>query len=405
MARAVSVCGVIDFVCYTFWRYAVVHCRRRRFRAVGRESGSMGEQARMTNDDSGAEKRDGSGQAGMPGDAERLARHYAGAGGIKGANRETLLDGLRRAFVASGRNPDRLTLDDIAGIDQLHLGGRRASRALARLGEFSPGVRVLDVGCGTGGASRLLAAEHGVEVVGIDITAPFVEVARWLSRPRGWRRTHVLLCRCRLVPLPDACVDVVWCQHALMNMPDTEAVLKEWRRLLVPGGRVLLHEVVAGENPAELMLPVLARERSTSHLQTPRMLERRLATAGFRPLEVADVTAEALAWRRSTIVRRHAARHRPYCPGQSSSSVTASMRWGATCSPTWPMTGCASSRAPGAGRETNGRDVSAGCPIPQAKGSASSMVSVASALIWPCREGKDESARLPARNAPRTRCR
>lgn len=260
----------------------------------------MGEQARMTNDDSGAEKRDGSGQAGMPGDAERLARHYAGAGGIKGANRETLLDGLRRAFVASGRNPDRLTLDDIAGIDQLHLGGRRASRALARLGEFSPGVRVLDVGCGTGGASRLLAAEHGVEVVGIDITAPFVEVARWLSRVTGLA-AHTRFCcaDAALVPLPDACVDVVWCQHALMNMPDTEAVLKEWRRLLVPGGRVLLHEVVAGENPAELMLPVpWARERSTSHLQTPRMLERRLATAGFRPLEVADVTAEALAWRR-----------------------------------------------------------------------------------------------------------
>ncbi|MES3676488.1 class I SAM-dependent methyltransferase [Halomonas elongata] len=253
-------------------------------------------------------------------DAGRLARHYTGAGDAEGASGEALVERLRRAFIDSGRNPDRLALDDIAGIDQLHLGGRRASRSLARLGEFSPGVRVLDVGCGTGGASRLLAEEYDAKVIGIDITASFVEIAGWLSRATGLAtRTRFCCADAARTPLPEACVDVVWCQHALMNMPDTAAVLAEWRRLLAPGGSVLLHEVVAGDNPAALTLPVpWARERATSHLQTRLALERKLQTAGFRPCKIADVTAEALAWRRKHARREPQHQATPAPPGPAS---------------------------------------------------------------------------------------
>lgn len=225
-----------------------------------------------------------------------LVDHYdalARAGG------ESLPARLRAAFLKAGRAPDRLTLDDIAGIDQLHLGGRRASRSLAALGRLVPGSRVLDLGCGTGGASRLLAAEYGAEVTGVDITAAFIAVAAWLSEATGLAgRTRFLCADAARLPLQDASVDVVWCQHALMNMPDLAAVLAEWRRLLVPGGKLLLHEVVAGDNPEPLVLPVpWARERATSHLCSRDMLENRLVEAGFLPVRVRDVTETALVWR------------------------------------------------------------------------------------------------------------
>ncbi|QTF94523.1 methyltransferase domain-containing protein [Halomonas sp. BM-2019] len=206
---------------------------------------------------------------------------------------------LQAAFRAAGCDPDRLTLDEIAGIDQLHLGGRAASRSLAALGELRPGERILDVGCGTGGASRLLAAEYGCTVVGVDITAAFVSAAERLSVATGLAEQNRFLCAdAARIPLAGGAFDVIWCQHALMNMSHLPAVLAEWRRLLAPGGRVLLHEVVAGDNPEPLALPVpWARTAATSHLKRREALEVSLAAAGFGPVCVHDVTETALAWR------------------------------------------------------------------------------------------------------------
>jgi len=229
--------------------------------------------------------------------ARPLVAHYDAP---RAAGGQSLPARLSDAFRAAGCDPKRLTLDEIAGIDQLHLGGRRASRSLAALGRLTPGQRVLDVGCGTGGASRLLAAEFGCDATGLDITPAFVEVAAWLSHATGLAaRTRFLCADAARVPLPEASMDLVWCQHALMNMPDAAAVLAEWRRLLVPGGRVLLHELVAGDDDSPLLLPVpWARDATTSHLRTRDDLAALLAEAGFVPEAVHDVTEAALDWRR-----------------------------------------------------------------------------------------------------------
>ncbi|SDJ70223.1 class I SAM-dependent methyltransferase [Billgrantia gudaonensis] len=258
----------------------------------------------------------------MPQDSPDLSRrlndHYAAADVAGGAG---LVARLRDAFDAAGCDPDRLSLDAIAGIDQLHLGGRTASRSLATLGFVGPGERVLDVGCGTGGASRLLAAEYGVTVTGVDITAAFVEVATWLSASTGLaERTRFLCADAAVVPLADASFDVVWCQHALMNMPRVPRVLAEWQRLLRPGGRVLLHEVVAGDNPEPLALPVpWARSQSISHLRSREQLERCLAMAGFVPDALRNVSEAALAWRRTRNERESVATApaAPALPGPS----------------------------------------------------------------------------------------
>src|SRR5690554_4747400 len=228
--------------------------------------------------------------------AEKLTEHYDAASAQSG---QSLKERLQEAFRGAGRDPERLNLADVAGVDQLHLGGRNASRVLAELGGVSSGEQVLDVGCGTGGASRLLATEYDCDVVGVDITAAFVEVAGWLSKVTGLaEQTHFLWADAARVPLEAGTVDVVWCQHALMNMPHIPQVLAEWRRLLVPGGRVLLHEIVAGGNPEPLALPVpWARTSDSSHLRESQQLHRILAWSGFKLVELEDVTAQALAWR------------------------------------------------------------------------------------------------------------
>jgi ubiquinone/menaquinone biosynthesis C-methylase UbiE len=207
---------------------------------------------------------------------------------------------LREALAAEGLNPDQLTLDDIAAIDQLHVGGRRSSRQLADLAGFLPGQQVLDLGCGTGGSSRLLVAEYGVQVVGVDITQPFVDAARWLTEATGLTpRCHYICADAQHLPLETASFDAIWCQHTLMNLPNLQQGLQEIHRVLKPDGHLLLHEVLQGNNQEPLVFPVpWADDASTSHLHTPAELEQQLRLAGFAPMFQQNVTEDALNWRK-----------------------------------------------------------------------------------------------------------
>ncbi|MDR9468583.1 methyltransferase domain-containing protein [Marinospirillum sp.] len=227
----------------------------------------------------------------MPATKIKLAEHYADT---------QLAERLREALVAEGLNPEQLTLDDLAAIDQLHVGGRKASRELADEAGFQPGQTVLDLGCGTGGSSRLLEVEYGVQVVGVDITPPFIQVARWLSQATGLdARSEFICCDAQQLPLEDQQFDAVWSQHTLMNLPDLQQGLQEIHRVLKPGGRLLLHEVFQGENPEPLALPVpWAEEAAHSYLKTPQELELLLQEAGFAPIFQQEVTEEALQWRK-----------------------------------------------------------------------------------------------------------
>lgn len=219
-----------------------------------------------------------------------LTSHYAD---------ERLAIRLQEALVAEGLNPEQLTLDDIAAIDQLHVGGRRSSRQLAEQAGFLPGQKVLDLGCGTGGSSRLLVDEYGLQVVGVDITQPFVDVAQWLTQATGLTtRTKFICADAQCLPLETASFDAVWSQHTLMNLPDLAKGLAEVNRVLKPGGSLLLHEVLQGDNLEPLAFPVpWADTASTSHLKSLSQLEEYLTTAGFVQVKQQEVTEQALNWR------------------------------------------------------------------------------------------------------------
>jgi len=126
-------------------------------------------------------------------------------------------DALRAAGFGEGGVP----WEALAPLDQFHVGGLAATRQLAERLTIVPQSRVLDVGSGLGGPSRFLAATYGCDVSGIDVTAPFVEIAEMLMQRTGLAdRVRSVAGDGTDLPFDDGYFDIAWTQHVAMNIAD-----------------------------------------------------------------------------------------------------------------------------------------------------------------------------------------
>ncbi len=117
-----------------------------------------------------------------------------------------------------------------------------AQDALLAAAALQPGERVLDVACGTGLVTLAAAAAVGPagEVIGTDISEAMVARAGQHALGAGAGNTQFRRMDAEQLDLPDANFDVVLCALGLMYLPDAEAALGEMRRVLRPGGRIVL---------------------------------------------------------------------------------------------------------------------------------------------------------------------
>lgn len=129
------------------------------------------------------------------------------------------------------------------GLPRQAPGSAATTRLLLRLaGPVPPRPRVVDIGCGTGPASLLLAGEAGAEVVAVDTHEPFLERLRAAAAAAGLAdRVRAVCAPMQDLPLPDASADLLWAEGSAYIMGVDEA-LSAWRRLLAPGGALVLTE-------------------------------------------------------------------------------------------------------------------------------------------------------------------
>lgn len=151
------------------------------------------------------------------------------------------------------------------------------------------GDTVLDIGSGSGTdvfiAARLVGPTG--RVIGLDMTAPMREKLLAHARAMGLAQVEVVDGNAERIPLPDACVDVVTSNGVLNLVPDKPAAFAELARVLRPGGRLQLSDIVVGTLPS-------AACRNESKLwaecivgaTTDEDYRQMLATAGLRRIEV-----------------------------------------------------------------------------------------------------------------------
>jgi len=172
--------------------------------------------------------------------------------------------------------------------------------------EVQASSRVLEVGSGSGGPAVYLAENRGCHVTGVDINANGVANATRLAAARGVadRAVFRAIDASEPLPFPDGSFDAVLSNDAMCHIPHRLEVLRDWRRVLRPGGRMLFTDalIITGQVSHDEIAT-----RSSIGLYffvPPGENERLIRDAGFRLIASHDETAAA-----ETIARNwHAAR-------------------------------------------------------------------------------------------------
>lgn len=226
----------------------------------------------------------------------QVSRFYSGPG--------ELVTAIGSALDAAGFDRGSLRPLDLAPVDEFHIRGRAATLEIVEALGVSADSHVLDLGSGLGGPARTLAELIGCTVSGVDLTPEFCEVATALSQWTGLSdRTRFHVGDATATGLPDAAVDAALTVHVAMNISDKPALYAEAFRVLRPGGRFVVYDVLQGEG-GEVRYPVpWATDSSTSFLVPPEHMRDLLSAAGFEVVSEVDSSDDSLIWFRQMRAR------------------------------------------------------------------------------------------------------
>ncbi len=208
-----------------------------------------------------------------------------------------LVAAIRSGLDSLGKTINSVTVDDLAPVDEFHIGGRQASEDFLSQLNLTPENHVLDVGCGLGGAARFVASRYGCQVTGIDLTPEYVETAKVVC---GWvgldSRITLHQGSALAMPFADRVFDRAYMLHVGMNIDDKARLCSEVSRVLRPNSLFGIYDVMR-TGDGELTYPVpWATTSASSAVAKPAQYREALERAGFNVIAERNRRDFALAF-------------------------------------------------------------------------------------------------------------
>jgi phosphoethanolamine N-methyltransferase len=184
-----------------------------------------------------------------------------------------------------------LRYEMIFGKGYASTGGHATTEDLcARLGSaLRPGVRVLDVGSGIGGAAFHLARRYGAKVVGIDLAEEMVAIAQGRLRDEHNSDDVMFILGDVLTTQVPEPFDIVWSRDAFMHIADKPGLFSRLYQLMAPGGRLIITDYARGKSPGSPGFEDYIRKTGYSVVE-PGEYGCVLESAGFVDVRVDDAT-------------------------------------------------------------------------------------------------------------------
>ncbi len=186
-----------------------------------------------------------------------------------------------------------LRYEKIFGDHYISTGGHATTEDLcSRLGSaLRPGVRVLDVGSGIGGAAFHLAKAYGARVTGIDLAEEMVAIAQERVVQLGLTDSVAFILGDVLeTDFPEP-FDVIWSRDAFMHIPDKPRLFSRLYSLMAPGGRLVITDYARGKTPGSPEFEHYIEKTGYSVIE-PQQYGELLEAAGFADVVVDDATGK-----------------------------------------------------------------------------------------------------------------
>lgn len=204
-----------------------------------------------------------------------------------------LFEDICKKLQQQGIDLSKVSRGDISGVDEFHVRGAAVSNEIVNE-IYLMDTKVLDVGCGLGGPSRMLADKFNCQVTGIDLCEEYVSTAHKLSELVGLSgKTEFVHGDALNLPFNDGSFDIVWTQHVQMNIEDKTKFYSEIKRVLNDEGALIYYDIFK-KGKEEITYPMpWANNPSISFLETIPAADGLLIELGFNILQTTDQTYKA----------------------------------------------------------------------------------------------------------------